>query len=54
MELISNSQHRFRKASQDQVYEHARWRRRRSSEAIDKQYDDWTEADRIALTLLSM
>ena len=41
----------FRKATPDQVYEHARWRRKRSSESIDKQYQAWTLHDRIAITL---
>jgi hypothetical protein len=40
-----------RKATQDQVYEHGRWRKRRSSEPIDKQYDEWTIQDRIQITL---
>ena len=40
-----------KKASKDQVYEHGRWRRRRATEAIDKQYDEWTIQDRIQITL---
>jgi integrase len=43
--------YRFRRASKDQVYEHGRWRLRRSSEAIDKQYDEWTVRQRLELTL---
>jgi hypothetical protein len=43
--------HRFKKATQVQVYEHARWRRRRSSEAIDAIYREWNPIDRIQLTL---
>ena len=43
--------HRFKKATHDQVYEHARWRKRRSSEAIDVMYRAWTPIDRIKLTL---
>ena len=43
--------HRFRKASKDQVYEHARWRRKRTSEAIDKQYQAWPLRNRIMITL---
>jgi hypothetical protein len=40
-----------RSATPDQVYEHGRWRRKRSTEAIDKQYDEWTVQDRIQITL---
>jgi hypothetical protein len=43
--------HRFHKATKDQVYEHARWRYRRSSEAIDAVYREWTPLDRIKITL---
>ena len=43
--------YRFTKATNDQVYEHARWSRRRSSEAIDKQYLEWTPRERIFITL---
>jgi hypothetical protein len=46
--------HRFKKATNDQVYEHARWRRKRSGESIDKIYRDWTIRDRIKLTLYCM
>lgn len=45
-------QHRFKKATKDQVYEHARWRYRRSSEPIDVMYREWTPRDRIKITLL--
>jgi hypothetical protein len=41
---------RLRKASDVQTYEHARWRRKRSSEAIDAIYRQWTIPDRITLT----
>ena len=44
----------FKKASPRQVYEHGRWRLRRSSQAIDIQYDQWTYADRIAISLFSL
>ena len=44
--------YRFRRATKDQVYEHARWRRKRSSESIDKQYQAWTLRDRVTLTLV--
>lgn len=44
----------FKKASKEQVYAHGRWRRRRGSEAIDVQYDQWTYADRIAISLFSL
>lgn len=40
-----------RRATPDQIYEHGRWRKRRSSEATDKQYDEWTIQDRIQNTL---
>jgi len=43
----------YRKASKDQVYEHARWKRSRRSEAIDVIYREWTLPDRIQLTLYS-
>jgi hypothetical protein len=46
--------HRLKKATLDQVYEHARWRRKRSGKAIDKIYREWTIRDRIKLTLYSM
>jgi hypothetical protein len=45
---------RLKKATSDQVYEHARWRRKRSGESIDKIYRDWTIRDRIKLTLYCM
>lgn len=44
-------QHRFRKATKEQIYEHARWRLRRSNEAIDVIYREWTARDRIKITL---
>ena len=39
-----------RKASQDEVYEHGRWRRRRVGEAVDVLYREWTLGDRVLLT----
>jgi len=45
--------HRFRKATKDQVYEHARWSRSRSSEDIDVIYREWTPFDRVKITLYS-
>jgi hypothetical protein len=45
---------RLKKATPDQVYEHARWRRKRSGEAIDKIYREWTFRDRIKITLYCM
>ena len=45
---------RLRRATQDEIYEHARWRRRRSGESIDKLYQEWTVRDKIRLTLLCM
>jgi len=44
----------YRKASNSEVYEHARWRRQRSGEAIDIAYREWTLRDRVKITLLSM
>jgi hypothetical protein len=44
----------FRKADEAQVYEHGRWRRKRSTEKIDVIYREWTIRDRIKLTLYSM
>lgn len=41
----------FKVAKLDQVYEHGRWRKRRSSEAIDKQYSEWSYAERLYITL---
>ena len=41
----------YRKATKDQIYEHARWRRSRRGEAIDVIYREWTLCDRIQLTL---
>lgn len=43
-----------RKASPVEVYEHARWRMKRNSEAIDVMYRQWTLFDRIQLTLYCM
>jgi hypothetical protein len=46
--------HRLRRATKDEVYEHGRWRRRRSGEAIDKMYQSWPLRDRLKLTLYCM
>ena len=46
--------HRFRKALKSQVYEHGRWRRRRSSEEIDIIYIQWTVHQCIQITLYCM
>jgi hypothetical protein len=43
-------QHRFRKATKDEVYEHGRWRRLRSHEQVDVMYWEWTLFDRLQLT----
>lgn len=40
----------LRKATPAEVYEHARWRKRRNNEAIDKVYQQWTPRDRLAIT----
>jgi hypothetical protein len=37
-----------------EVYEHGRWRRRRSGELIDIVYNQWPHYDRIQLTLCCM
>ena len=44
----------LRKASKAQVYEHARWMMKRSSEEIDVLYREWTLHDRLCLTLHSL
>jgi hypothetical protein len=46
--------HSFRKATLAQVYEHARWLRRRSGEAIDVLYREWGMRHLIRLTLYYM
>jgi hypothetical protein len=46
--------HRFRKALKSQVYEHGRWRRRRSSEEIDVIYVAWTVLQCIQITMCCM
>ena len=45
----------LRGATLDEIYEHARWRRRRKlgSEAIDRHYTDPPLFDRITITMLS-
>ena len=44
---------RYKRASLEQIYQHARWTRRRRSEAIDQQYIEWPICDRVRLTLYS-
>jgi hypothetical protein len=46
--------HRFRKAFKTQVYEHGRWRNRRSGEDIDVIYRAWTLMEKIQITLYCM
>jgi hypothetical protein len=46
--------HRFRKATKPQLYEHGRWRRRRSGEDIDIVYREWTMYQRLVITLFCM
>jgi hypothetical protein len=46
--------HHLKKATNDQVYEHARWRWKRAGKAIDKIYCEWTIRDRIKITLYCM
>ena len=43
-----------RRATTMEVYEHGRWRRRRTGEAIDLVYNQWPYYDRIQLTLCCM
>ena len=40
----------YRRATKDQIYEHARWTRSRRREDIDVMYREWTLTDRILLT----
>jgi len=42
---------RFKKATIIQEYEHARWRRKRSGERIDLQYQSWPLDERLKITL---
>jgi hypothetical protein len=42
---------RFHRVTSTQSYEHARWRRRRSSERIHLQYQQWPLLERLKLTL---
>ena len=51
--LLRYVTHRFRRATNDQVYMHGRWKRRRTSEAIDKMNQEWTPRDRVRITLFS-
>ena len=44
---------KFKRANADQIYEHARWLRKRSSEKIDVMYREWLIVDRIMITLWS-
>lgn len=50
--VCTHESFKFKVARPMQVYEHGRWRRRRSSEPIDVQYNDWTYADCLANDLL--
>ena len=50
--LRGNSHRRL--ATLDEIYEHARWRRKRSGEAVDQLYKDLPLYDRLAITLLCM
>ncbi len=42
-----------RKATKDQIYEHARWERARSNQPIDVQYREWTYYRRLRITIYS-
>lgn len=41
-------------ATTAQIYEHGRWRLKRSTEAIDKVYQQWPISERLKITLYSM
>jgi hypothetical protein len=43
---------RRRRATIDEIYEHARWRRSRSSEKIDVMYREWPLYDRLVITVM--
>ena len=43
---------RRRRATPDEIYEHARWRRSRSSEKIDVMYREWPLYDRLVITIM--
>ena len=43
-----------RPATKEEIYEHGRWELKRSSEAINIQYREWTLADRVKITLHCM
>jgi hypothetical protein len=43
-----------RRATPDEIYEHARWRKSRSSERIDVIYREWPLTDRVQVTLHCM
>lgn len=52
---VSHARHRsYATATNAQIYEHGRWRLKRSSEAIDKVYQQWPISERIKITLYSM
>lgn len=44
----------YASASKAQIYEHGRWRLKRSSEDIDKVYQQWPISERLKITLYSM
>ena len=46
--------HTQRRATKDQIYEHARWKRQSKGEDIDVVYRQWSILDRIQITLYSM
>jgi hypothetical protein len=41
----------FKRASKPRIYEHGRWRLKRSGMSIDQQYNEWPYAERILITL---
>jgi hypothetical protein len=52
---VSHSRTRgYAVATKAQIYEHGRWRLKRSSEDIDKVYQQWPLSERLKITLYSM
>ena len=51
---VSQKEGNLRYASNEQIYEHGRWRLKRSSEPIDVMYRHWSALDRVKITLLCM
>ena len=47
---VSRASPGLRRATTEQIYEHARWRYSRSSQPVDALYRDWTPFDRVKIT----